>query len=344
MLPPSHAFIDPGNQAYFSAAPVRATPGTARPYHGNTVAPAATPYDPASVLATLPHFRPSKTVGPVQRIASHRANGRPIYHAPKWNGIGDARRIAFLRELAEQYGDDPRMRFFVVNNVLKPAGVESRDGRGAAAAILKWVQDNIYYANEKGEQLQIPWVTLEQKTGDCDDLNTLIGAMAMSIGLGWRQALAGKDPKTGQKARWIEPAPGDRKSPKRPPTRIQWSHIYPVLGWPALAPSMWASAEPTLPSRLAPLGYDVIVNGVPGGAAGRSTSDLGGLGAAGAASPAAQCGVCTCPGDADLEPDDRPWLARTISNIEWDMVLREVVVAVASTVAVSYVVGAAMRR
>lgn len=354
MLPPAHAFLDPHN---------------ARRHMGMGDAGPAAPlaYDPSAVLASLPHYRPSKTVGPVERVGSHRANGRPIYHAPKWNGIGDARRIAFLRELAEHHADDPRMRFFVVNRVLRPAGVEPRDGRGAAAAILAWAQPGgrggMYYANEKGEQIQIPWVTLEEKTGDCDDLNVLIGAMAMSIGLGWRQALAGRDPKTGQKVRWIEPAPGDRKSPRRPPSRVQWSHIYPVLGWPALAPNVWASAEPTLPAELAPLGYDVVVNGLPQGAAsGRSTSDLAGAVALsrkfggvylGAYRPTAiqsrsmpaGSGVCQCPGDAEAaEADDsRTFLEKAVDFVEWDLILRDVIVSVASTIAVGWVLSRAAK-
>ena len=63
-------------------------------------------------------------------------------------------------------------------------------------------------------------------------------------------ALAGSD-KNGKLVRWID---GERY-----PRNVNFSHIYPILGWPPGKPHMWVAAEPTLQ---VPLGYDVSVHGV----------------------------------------------------------------------------------
>jgi hypothetical protein len=168
-----------------------------------------------------------------------------------WIWQSDRARVKRLRELAKRYGGDPHMRFFVVNTVLKPAGVEQRDYPAQAAALLRWVQENIYYTNEPDEQVQSPWRTIKERTGDCDDSSVLLASMAESIRLPWKFALAGKN-RQGKLVRWIEGNPC--------PWGVQYAHIYVVLGWPPFAPSVWASAEQTV--RGAPLGYDVTVDGI----------------------------------------------------------------------------------
>ena len=180
-----------------------------------------------------------------------------VYHVGRWRGYSDKRKLRYLREMVVKYGNDPEMRWFTVNQVLKPAGVQPRDYAGQCRALLKYVQEKIYYTNEPGEQLQSPWWTLRVKTGDCDDMAILLASMAHSIRLPWRFVLGGKLKRTGAKVRWPE-------SKKGPPRDAEFYHIYLDLGWPpfseASGRTQWAAAEPTM--RGAPLGYDVVRHGL----------------------------------------------------------------------------------
>jgi hypothetical protein len=168
-----------------------------------------------------------------------------------WVWKSDRRKLKLLRELAQRYGGDPHLRWFTVNQILKPAGVQQRDYKGQAAALLKWVQQNIYYTNEPDEQVQTPWRTIKVRTGDCDDSSLLLASFAESIRMPWKFTLAGHYP-NGKKAKYIEG--------QRYPSSAQFSHIYVTLGWPPFKPTEWAAAEPTI--RGAPLGHDVVENGM----------------------------------------------------------------------------------
>ena len=193
-----------------------------------------------------------------------------LYHVDSWNSMSDPQRVKFLTEMAQKYGNDPRMRFFTVNKILRPMGIQPRDYKGQAGAILKWVQDNIYYTNEPGEQIASPWWTLRERTGDCDDLAILGYALAFSIRLPVKMVIAGKD-KRGKKVRWSF-------GQKAPPRSSRFFHIYLEFGWPPFKPTTWAAGEPTL--RGAPLGYDVAVEGWAQGKAGGVLPELGAFGAA----------------------------------------------------------------
>lgn len=175
----------------------------------------------------------------------------PAYHAktfhlPQWDGWNDKSRIRFLRQAAEGYGRDPRLRELVINEVLRPAGVEGRDYKAQAAAILKWVQTRIMYVNEPGEQLQSPWYTLKVKFGDCDDMSLLLASMYQSVRLPWKYVLSGR--LGDKKVRWVEGDPI--------PSGARWAHIYVAVGWPPFIPQEWAWAEPTI--KNAPLGFDTV--------------------------------------------------------------------------------------
>jgi len=260
--------------------------------------------------------------------------------------MGDGKRIAFMRNMAEEHGSDPRMREFVVNRVLRPAGVAERDYAGQAAAMLRWSQEHVYYTNETGEQIQIPWVTLDWLTGDCDDKAILLAAMAQSLAMPWRFALAGKDKRSGRAVRWVEPYPAGRRGrSSAPPTSVDWSHIYVVLGWPPFRPTTWASAEPTLPPDQAPLGFDVVEHAVRGGGGGARMPELAGWGAAATSlqATAAQCGICTCPGDEDSD-EEVPFLARMVRDMDWSMILRDTFVAVLSTLTIGLLLREGRRR
>jgi hypothetical protein len=179
-----------------------------------------------------------------------------VYQHRGWAAWNDASKMRALRTMAVEYGRDPRMRWFTVNTVLRPAGVDFRDYERTAATMLAWVQRNIYYTNEPGEQIQAPWWTIKYKTGDCDDMALLLASMAESVRMPWKFALGGHDRK-GKAIRYIE---GERE-----PRGVTYSHIYLYLGWPPFKPQKWAAAEPTL--KGAPLGYDVVLQGARGAGA-----------------------------------------------------------------------------
>jgi hypothetical protein len=83
--------------------------------------------------------------------------------------------------------------------------------------------------------------------------------MAHSIALPWRFALGGYREIPGgrkKRVRWIEGQPW-------PKGRVQFVHVYVMLGWPPFGPQKWASAEPTV--RGLPLGHDVVLHGIPSG-------------------------------------------------------------------------------
>jgi hypothetical protein len=63
-------------------------------------------------------------------------------------------------------------------------GVPSKDRRGELQALYRWVRDNVRYRfDPQGlEWVQAPARTLEERAGDCDDLATLLGALAQSLG------------------------------------------------------------------------------------------------------------------------------------------------------------------
>jgi len=234
-----------------------------------------------------------------------------LYHVAGWNRLNDYERVRRLTDMGQKYGNDPRMRFHTVNQVLKPAGVQPRDYKGQAAAILKYVQ-SMYYTNEPGEQIQSPWWTIKEGTGDCDDLAVLAYALAFSIRLPVRLALGGRDKRTRQPVRWLW---GDPK----PPKSHKFYHIYVQFGWPPFKPTTWASGEPTM--RNAPLGYDVVEHGfrrydLPGAPMANELPEMAGYG---------QINIET----EAVEVIEHP-IVQFIKLVNWRTVLTGVVTAVVS--------------
>lgn len=162
--------------------------------------------------------------------------------------MSDGERVKYIKRLIISYGRDPRIRNVAVR-IYREAGVKPRDYQGQAKALLAWVQRSIYYLNEPSELLQAPLYTLNPKvrSGDCDDISILLGALATSSRLGVKIVLSGKDPRTNKMVRWVEGTPE--------PRGIKWAHIYVLIGWPAFNPVHWEAAEGTLAG--APLGWDV---------------------------------------------------------------------------------------
>lgn len=176
------------------------------------------------------------------------------YNQKNWYRQSDGRKLKLLRKYAKEYGRDMRLRQFVINFVLTPAGATfpSRQWAQQQSAILKWIQTNVAYINEPGELLQGPWHTLKVKSGDCDDMALLGAAMAESIMLPWRFVLAGR--RAGRPTRWAEGTPK--------PYGTNFQHIYLDFGEPAGKPRIWRAAEPTMN---VPLGFDVVKNAADGG-------------------------------------------------------------------------------
>jgi len=168
-----------------------------------------------------------------------------VHHIPEWDRMDDRQRVAFLRKIAEPAGRDPRVRYLAAQIV---AGVEQRDYRGQADALLRWIHANIKYLNEPGEILQDVLYTLKVRHADCDDMALLLAAFCESLRLPWRFVLSGVDKLTGEKKRWIEGTAF--------PAGVQMAHIYVVVGWPPYRPTTWAFAEPTIKGF--PLGMDVV--------------------------------------------------------------------------------------
>lgn len=189
--------------------------------------------------------------GPMPAIPSRRLvlEGPEAHHLPGWGRARDPKRVAILTRIAREAGRDPRMREFVINTVLgdRPGDDASRDYQRQTAAILAWVQANIRYYNETGEQLQDPFYTLRQTFGDCDDMSLLVAAMLESLKIEWRFVLSGRD-RNGRAVRWID----GHKFPRK----AKFTHIYVVAGYPPFQPTTWVFCDATM--KTAPLGWDVV--------------------------------------------------------------------------------------
>ena len=195
--------------------------------------------------------------------------GNPkVYHLPSWDDLSDPKRLDVIAQIIDQYGRDPRIAETCIA-ILREAGVKPRDYLGQQAALLKWVQDNIYYVNEPGERLQSPIYTLNKGFGDCDDLIILLLSFYHCLGFSWRLVISGIAP-NGSKIRWVH---GDGRVPKG-----DFTHIYGAVGNMPFNPTEWHFVEPTLQG--APFGWDVVSakgNYLPEMGGGMGAVDFGGF-------------------------------------------------------------------
>lgn len=169
-----------------------------------------------------------------------------VFDLYEFDAYNDPRKLDVISRLAEQYGRDPRLATLAVQ-IFREAGVQPRDYRGQAAALLKWTQDNIYYVNEPDERLQEPTYTLRVRYGDCDDMAILLYSLARSVRLPARLVISGVT-QTGRKVRYHQ---GDRTYPRG----VNWAHIYLQIGDRPYGNPEWMYAEPTMK---VPLGWDVV--------------------------------------------------------------------------------------
>jgi len=190
----------------------------------------------------------STAVRPVRfRDGPPVAGGARVLQLPNWASLDDRGRVRVIEQLIKRYGRDPRLRQ-VALDIVRAAGVAPRDYEGQARALLAWVNQNIYYVNEPGEQLQSVWYTMRTKSGDCDDCHILLSSLAESLRIPWRTVLSGRRRATGERVRWVTGQPF--------PSGVKFGHIYTMLGWPPFKPQRWAYADGSL--RNAPLGWDIV--------------------------------------------------------------------------------------
>jgi transglutaminase superfamily protein len=97
--------------------------------------------------------------------------------------------------------------------------VPSKSPTAELFALYKWVRDNVRYRYDPLglEWVQAPHVTVEEAAGDCDDMSTLLAALAGSLGHPWRFRTVGQTPQAQQH---VQLQVNDRK---------RWLNLDPVL-------------------------------------------------------------------------------------------------------------------
>jgi hypothetical protein len=205
-------------------------------------------YGAAPVPYMMPSGPSSQVIGPAGVAMQPVKLEEPrVFHMPQWGKLTDPQRLAFLRDVAQRAGWDPRIRERVFA-ILQEARVDQRQYEQQAAVLLKWVQNNVAYLNERQEIIQEPNYTLKVRAADCDDMALLLASFYEAIRLPWRFVLTGSNRLTGERVRWIEGTPYPRGT--------RFGHIYVTVGWPPFSPKVWKFAEPTVKGW--PLGKDVV--------------------------------------------------------------------------------------
>jgi len=115
--------------------------------------------------------------------------GSILYRNAPPGAEGDALYSWFGEQLASaayQGATDPLVRDRATS-IIADAGLDGRDTPAIMSALQGWVQQNIRYTKDpwRSERFQSPRNTLANaaKGADCDDHSTLLGAMAMSVGI-----------------------------------------------------------------------------------------------------------------------------------------------------------------
>lgn len=140
---------------------------------------------------------------------------------------GDAFTAWTLQQMAS-FAADGHRDWTVIQTARQAVVSASRDRDvvGAARVLLEWVRRSVRYQQDPVgcELVQSPQVTLETRVGDCDDMATLLVALAGAVGI------------VGRFVAMSERADGI------------FSHVYAEL----LTPRGWLGADPTEPR---PLGW-----------------------------------------------------------------------------------------
>lgn len=89
--------------------------------------------------------------------------------------------LKLMSQIVKRYKASPVVRELALDIV---ADLPQKKWRMEAAALLRWVQQNIRYVKDiRGvETLQTPPQTLRLQTGDCDDTSILYASLLESVG------------------------------------------------------------------------------------------------------------------------------------------------------------------
>jgi hypothetical protein len=279
------------------------------------------------------------------------AKGR-TYSITSWKKWKMGQRLAFLRTLIEGDSEDtgwmkdPQIKE-LARWIVGQAKIDVyAHPEQAWGALLAWVQANVPYINEPGEQFQSPQYTLEcarRKMGgaDCDDLMILLASLGGSLGLPWRMVIYGTA-RNGQKVRYVESpkshgegvsfmllAPNNQSRTVRMtiggpvPEGVRWAHIYLACGLGSLHASTYTFAEPTLK---VPLGWDALEQRYNGG-----RSDISGA-------------VSGLFAGTDTTPSAQGWLQSAWEDVKANVSPGKVVAAVLPSLVVLYLTSGKRKR
>lgn len=134
-------------------------------------------------------------------------------------------KMGAIRSMVNLGARDPLVREMAAS-IIMDAGIAPRDYLGQIAALVDWMQKNVYYLGENVETFQTARYTLQHRYSDCDCQIIALAAMLESITIPTRLELLGMIGKDG---------------------RRQWRHIYVRAGLPPKHPTEWIALEPTLP-------------------------------------------------------------------------------------------------
>ena len=168
--------------------------------------------------------------GPVERWDPRRVlDGRWTWRRISWRGSGDQidqGRMRALRQMINKGAMNPIVRA-VALRILRQYQVPARAQASQARAIQGWVQSNILWIPERGDQFFEPLRTLWTGGGDCDCHAALIGALLEAIRIPVKITIMQR--------------------------RGIGVHVYCKVGLPAGFPRRWVCVETSLP---VPFGWD----------------------------------------------------------------------------------------
>lgn len=147
--------------------------------HRNHTEPRFLPHSPDSSERGQPIF-----IGSQPRTNFRGANGSGFlgYRAPLLSGeAGTKQTVALMRKLIDHaVGDQSFVRF--AKELVR--GVLAYNDVGEASAVYEWVKRNIRYTKDPvtKETLYPPAELLKIRSGDCDDIAMLLGALMIALG------------------------------------------------------------------------------------------------------------------------------------------------------------------
>jgi hypothetical protein len=117
---------------------------------------------------------------------------------------GTLETIDRMRDLVDQGKRSPRVQGTARRIV---SHIRSFDRSGEVRTLCQWVKQNIRFRNDaRGiETLQTPDITLDWKSGDCDDFSTLLCALLESIGVPTQFVAAATNPRYPQNFSHVYP-------------------------------------------------------------------------------------------------------------------------------------------